>query len=96
MGTKPSSFPDPTKVMEALVAASTELIYARDPVLGAALDVPPPLLDPVDRPTHVVSSGDSRGLAYRAARKVYRKLKHVGSLQPILQRVRHEILIRRS
>jgi hypothetical protein len=86
-----NSFRDPSKIMKALVAASAELIHARDPELGAALDVPPPSVNPTESPTHFVIAGDGRGLAYRAARKFYRKLKHMQSLQPILEKVRDEV-----
>ena len=94
MSMDPNSFRDPAKIMAALTAAGVELIYARDPALAAALDVGPPAIDAADSPTHMViagASGDGRGFAYRAARKFYRQLKHVKSLQPVLEKVRDAV-----
>jgi len=80
-----------------MVEAGTEVIRARDPGLAAALDVSPPPVDPYESMSHVsvvATSAGGRGIAYLAARKVYRRLKSVKFLQSILARVRHEILIR--
>jgi len=88
---------DPATTLRAMVLAGSELIYARDPALGAVLDVAPPSVEAAESPSHeyvVATIAKRRGLTYRAARKMYRKLKSVKSLQPVLERIRHEILTR--
>ena len=85
---------DPKETLRALVAADVRFIYARDPGLAAGLDVSPPAVEPLDDLMRVASpgaSGERRGLAYRAARKIYRTLKHWNALQPILEGVRNEV-----
>lgn len=83
----------PHELLDKLIAANIELIYARDASLGAALDVSPPRVE-VSRPPQLVRSGDSRGVTYRVARQFYRRLKNQRQLKPLLERVRHEILTR--
>jgi len=95
MNTNP--YLDPAKTLRAMVLAGSELIYARDPALGAVLDVAPPAVEAGESPSYVYAAAGAssqRGMAYRAARKVYRELKSAKVLQPLLERVRHEILIR--
>ena len=71
------------------------MIYARDSVLAAALDVAPPSIEGGDqRPAPQIKSAEGRGLTYRVARKFYRELKDNKQLRPLLERVRHEILTR--
>jgi hypothetical protein len=94
MSVELNSIRDPEQVLRALVAADVQGIYARDLGLAAELDVSPPPVDPDENLVHRAPfspSADSRGLAYRAARKIYRKLKHWKSLLPILEKVRDEI-----
>jgi len=89
------AFRRPNEILGNLVAANLELIYARDAELGKVLDVAPPPVDvPYTPPPPQLRPGDSRGLTYRAARKIYRKLKNNQQLKPILERVRHELLTR--
>ena len=79
------------------MAASVELVHVRDSALGAVLDVPPPSVDPVLNPATQSASGvfgDMKGLAYRGARKVYRSLKRVESLQPMLAKLRDQVRYR--
>ena len=83
---------NPREVLERLVAAGVEVIRARDFGVAAALDVAPPSIEGTHQPAP--RSTEGRGLAYRAARKVYRKLKDNQQLRPLLDRVRHEILTR--
>jgi hypothetical protein len=88
-------FQQPNEVLERLVAAGVELIYARDRALASALDVPPPSVDAADRaPAPQIRSTEGRGITYRVARKFYRKLKDNQQLRPVLDRVRHQILTR--
>jgi hypothetical protein len=87
-------FRRPNEVLDRLVAAGVELIYARDSALAAALDVPPPSVEVVNHPVPQIRSTEGRGLTYRVARKFYRKLKDNQQLRPLLDRVRHEILTR--
>lgn len=82
------------EVLDRLVAAGVELIYARDPALGVALDVPPPAVDVAHQPAPPVRAARDPGFSYRALRKIYRKLKDNQRLRPLLERVRHEILTR--
>ena len=80
-----------------MIAAASDSIRARDQELGVALDVTPPAVDAAWSPSHeYVPAGSAKqhGIAYRAARKVYRKLKTTKFLQPLLERIRQEILIR--
>ena len=87
-------FRHPNEVLERLVAAGVELIYARDAALGATLDVPPPSLEVAPQPAPQTRSTADRGITYRIARKFYRKLKDNKQLRPLLDRLRHEILTR--
>lgn len=82
------------QVLERLVAAGVELMHARDSALASALDVPPPSVERTHQPPPQIRSTARRGIAYRAARKVYRKLKDNQQLRPLLDKVRHEILTR--
>lgn len=91
--TTSDAFRRPNEVLRKLIAANVELIYARDAALGKGLDVPLPTVDLPDTPPQR-RHGDNRGFAYRAARKVYRKLKDNQQLKPLLERVRHEVLTR--
>lgn len=88
------SFRQPDEVLDRLVAAGVELIYARDAALASALDVPPPSVEVVNHPAPQIRSTEGRGLSYRVARKFYRKLKDNQQLRPLLDRVRHQILTR--
>ena len=88
------AFREPHEVLTNLMAAGAELIRARDAALGAALDVPPPSVEPAPAPVSAIArtlSGDVRGLAYRGARKIYRLLKRIGPLRPLLQGLRDKI-----
>lgn len=88
-------FRRPSEVLDKLVAAGVELIYARDAALAAALDVAPPSIEGAGPPpAPLVRSPEGRGLPYRVARKFYRKLKDNQQLKPLLEKVRHEILTR--
>jgi hypothetical protein len=88
-------FRRPNQVLDKLVAAGIELVYARDSELAAALDVSPPSLEGSDdRALAQIRSTQGRGITYRAARKLYRNLKDNKQLRPLLERVRHEILTR--
>lgn len=88
-------FRQPNEMLDRLVAAGVERIRARDPVLVAALDVPPPSVDGSDhQPAPQIGSTAGRGIAYRVARKFYRKLKDNQQLRPLLEKVRHQILTR--
>jgi hypothetical protein len=91
MNTNP--FRDPLRALKAMVVADTELIRASDPLLGAALNVTPLTADfgPLGKPGTATRDNKGRGLAYRAARKIYRALKDIKGFQPILERVRAEI-----
>lgn len=84
---KSTVFRRPNDILDKLVKAGVELVHARDGALGAALDVPPPSLEPVSTTT-IWASEELRGLAYRGARKVYRSLKRIGPLQPLLEKAR--------
>ncbi len=93
MSSEPFRHPD--QVLDRLVAAGVELIYSRDGAVAAALDVAPPSVEVTHQPLPTqIRSTAGRGIAYRAARKVYRKLKDNQQLRPLLDRVRHEILTR--
>ncbi len=88
------SIRDPEETLRALVAADVQFIYARDLGLAAELDVSPPAVESADDLMSVATPGASverRGLAYRAARKIYRTMKHWNALQPVLERVRDEV-----
>jgi len=82
-----SNFRKPEKVLTAVVAAGTEVIRARDARFAAALDVAPPSAEGVPAPEKL-SEPESRQIVYRILRKIYRKLLHIGSLRPILHRIR--------
>lgn len=87
-------FRQPSDVLDKLVAASVELVHARDAALGAALDVPPPSVAPVNRPASPFASKfahDVRGLAFLGVRMIYRSLKRVEPLQPVLQILRDKV-----
>jgi len=87
-------FRQPNEVLSKLVTAGVELIHARDPALGAALDVPPPSVAPVNRSTSLLApefTQDISGLAYRGVRKIYRSLKRVELLQPALPRLHDKV-----
>ena len=91
---EPNSHRDPDKALRALMAADIQLIYACDPRLAADLDVSPPQVNTADDLTNFATlgaSGGRKGLAYRAARRIYRKLKEWKLLQPIAERVRDEV-----
>jgi hypothetical protein len=94
---KSRAFEPPTEILDKLVSAGVELIYARDSVLGATLDVPPPSVDigagPIGNALDA-APGEKRGLAYRAARKIYRHLKRVEALQPILEELKQRVRMR--
>ena len=87
-------FKRPDEVLRQLIAAGVELVYVRDPALAARLDVAPPSVDPGDHLAPQMKPKEGRGIAYRIARKIYRKLKNNQQLKPLLDRVRHEILTR--
>ena len=81
-------------MLNKLVTAGVELVHARDPALGAALDVLPPSVAPVTSSASLLAAEltqDMRGLAYRGLRKIYRSLKRVELLQPALQRLRDKV-----
>ena len=84
----------PNQVLSELVAASVELVYVRDSALGTALNVPPPSVELAHAPESPIATGifkDMKGLAYRGARKVYRTLKSVEPLQPMLAKLRDQV-----
>jgi hypothetical protein len=87
------SFHDSEKLLRVGIAAARERICARDPELASALDVPPPINPSDDTASQGTgsASGDGRGVAYRAARKIYRALKHLELLWPILEKARNEV-----
>jgi hypothetical protein len=88
-----TQFRKPDEILSKLVTAGVELVHVRDSALGAALDVPPLSVDPVSSPSTAIATGlypDSRGLAWRGARKIYQSLKRVEPLQPVLQKLRDE------
>lgn len=89
-----ATFRQPNEVLNKLVAASVELIHVRDSALGAVLDVPPPSVEPEHHPASLIATGffkDMRSLAYRGARKIYRSLKRVEPLQPVLVKLRDQV-----
>lgn len=91
---KAKPFRQPNEVLNNLMTAGVELIHVRDSALGATLDVPPPSVEPVSSPASVVVTGfyrDVRGLAYRGARTIYRSLKRVEPLQPLLEKLRDRV-----
>jgi len=68
-----------------------ELIRAHDSALGATLDVPLPSAEPVAHPACLVATepaAKTRGLVYRGVRKIYRSLKRVDPLRPLLEKLR--------
>jgi hypothetical protein len=89
-----SVFREPNELLQELVAAGVELIYARDSALASALDVLPPSVEAsltsVAVPARSVR-GRIRGLTYCGARKIYQSLKSAKPLQPILQELRDQI-----
>ena len=85
--------------MEKLISGEVEVLRYRDPVLSAALDRSPPAVHGVgedQRLTRGNSSAEARGLAYRALRKLYRRLKRVGFLRLPLDRLRRALQELRS
>ncbi len=84
----------PNQVLSKLVTASVELMHIRDSALATVLNVAPPSVDPAERAGSPIAAGvfkDMKGLAYRGARKVYRTLKSVESLQPMLSKLRDQL-----
>ncbi len=85
--------------MKKLISGEVEVLRYRDPVLSATLDRSPPPVHGVaedQRLTRGNSSAETRGLAYRALRKVYRRLKQVEFLRLPLERLRRALRELRS
>jgi hypothetical protein len=88
--TRIAPFRQPNEVLNKLIAAGMELVHLRDSALAVVLDVSPPSLEPVSVPASGVSE-NVRGMAYRGTRKIYRSLKRVEFLQPLLEKLRDNV-----